>query len=552
MSEDALDKKTLFICDLDNTITDSQLRTAFKEEGYQVNYIRINKSKFPGGLNTAFVNFLNEEHAKRALDTLNHLTLGKTELFINFASKKPTGKKFKYNPDLTVFVRNVPADIDTVILIKIFSSMFGEVTNLRIMRDNNNVSRGYGYITFKNAEDAQKAIDYNQQMKFEINGKKHEFNFSFEKYKSRENRREQWTNVYLRDFPETWNKEKLKEFAEKTGITKSVVSNYKKELELVYGFCNFASHDDALKFLELDQKEIYEDTMTPVEGEKDSSRKTFIPYINKHMSKDERKNRIRLLKQSSCCIFITNFGVDVKLNDINKEFSKFGKMFSSTLYEKPIHEILPGADTRYPRALVTYNEPEDATKALSMNNKDVIAGKKISKGLFVDAYKTRGGNVFTNNAQANHPVGNKYKKNNNYQGHSNYNNNNNHGRNNKYNNNNANNAANNAHANVNKNVENNQNNTAFNNNIASHGNQKFTIEDQFTQARPQAKGGNDYTEQIKTIVGDYLKENQPEHLEKLDKILDIFTMMFNEDEVQKCIDNHSHVAEYVKTIIENM
>lgn len=507
-----LNKKTLFICDLDNTITERQLTQAFKEEGYAVNYIRINKSKFPNGLNTAFVNFENEADAAKALENLNHLTLGRTELCIVYATNKPTGVPFSYDANKTVFVKGVPKDIETVILIKIFSSMFGEISNLRVMRNEKNESRGYGYITFKNDEDAKKAIDHNkdQEMKFEINGVKYSFKFEFNEYKPKESRQQNWTNTYVRDYPADWTKEKLTEFAEKVGPTKSVVSNYKPELELAYGFANFADHEDAKKFVDLDGTVFYEDTLEKVEEEEDvGDRKTFRLYVRQYIPKDVRVSQIQVYKQQGCGIFITSFGLEIKLNDINKEFGKFGKIYSSTIYEKAIHELLPGADPRFPRALVLYEKSESAQKATSKNGANVINGKQLQEPIFVDLYKSRGANTYKRNmikTPAGAPNGQR-------QNHQQY-------------------------------------NKTHYSNINNYNTGNF-FEDQFKYNGANVPAGKP-SPQLEAVIREYLQKTSPEHVDKMPKILDIFTQMFNEEEIQQCIANQSHVADYITAILSEM
>lgn len=513
MSEN-LNKKTLFICDLDNTITERQLTQAFKEEGYAVNYIRINKNKYPNSLNTAFVNFENETDAAKALENLNHLTLGKTELCIVYATNKPTGAPFSFDPKKTVFVKNLPKDIETLILIKIFSSMFGEVTNLRIMRNEENVSRGYGYITFKNEEDAKKAIDHDkeQEMKFEINGTKHTFMFEFSDYKSKEDREKYWTNIYIRDYPTSWDKEKLAEFAKKTGPTRSVVSNYKEDLGLIYGFSDFENHEDALKFLELDGRKILEDSLEPVNDSESvpEGKAFFVPYIRRYIPKSMRVSQIQAYKSQGCCIFITNFGTDITLNDINREFSQYGKIYSSTLYEKAIHPVLPGADPRFPRALVLYEKPESAQKAVNAKNETkVINGKELQSEIFVDKYKSRGGNAFSRNMTKNQARANNMK--NGY-----------------------------------------QQNRQKPHNINNYSTGNF-FEDGFTNKHTGATATEgDPAAELANVIEEFLIKNSPEHKDKKSKILDIFTQMFNEDEIQSCITNQAHMADYITAILSEM
>lgn len=525
---DNLNKKTLFICDLDPTITERQLTSAFKEEGYSVNYIRINKSKYPNGLNTAFVNFEDEKDAEKALANLNHLTLGRTELFIVYATNKPTGAQFKYPIDKTVYVKGLPKTIETVILIKIFSSMFGEVENLRVMRNEKNESRGYGYITFKDPADAKKAIahDKDQEMKFEINGEKYTFQFEFMEYVSREYRQQNWTNTYIRDYPNDWNKEKLEEFAKRTGETKSVVSNFKPELGLTYGFADFSNHADAEKFLTLSGKTIDKTTLMPIEGDVPPGAATFKPYINKYTPKNVFINQRQMYRQQGYGIFITDFGDDIVLKDINDEFSKYGTIYSFTLYKNPIHEILPGADPRFPRALVIYENKEGPMNAIAQaNNARTLNGKPLEKPLFVAGQRTRGTNNYAKNKERNNGRNANYNYNNN--------NNNQYRSNNQYRNNNYN------KQNTGRGINDYQPDQFFDNN-----NNKPQIQQ---QAQPTHNAA-----ELENVIRKYLEANTADQLDKIPRILDIFTQMLNEEEIQQCISNQNHIADYITAILDEM
>lgn len=501
-------KKTLFIYDLDNTITDKQLTQAFREEGYNVNYIRVNKSKYANGLNTAFVNFETEESAAKALETLNHLTLGKTELFIVYATNKPVGQQFVSNPKKTVFVKGLPTDIETVVLIKIFTSMFGDIENLRVMRDSNNVSRGYGYITFKNEEDAQKAIGLGrnqenrpEKTEFEINGQRKSFDFEFQEYLSKDSRPEMWTNTYIRNLPNEWHKEELIELAKKVGEPRSVIINDKPDLGLHYGFASFKSHDDAERFLALDSKPIDIETKEVVQNpEEVDPSKYFKPYVSQYENKDERKKNVVTLKNKNCGLFIVEFGKDINLNDVNVEFDKYGKIYSSTLYKepKPGQTFPLGADSRFPRALVLYKDPASAAKAIKGSNGALaINGKPLEHELEVKEYKSHA----RKNDAGSETKGQRSKR-----------------------------------TNVPQPVESNVDNRPI---------------PEASQAVRQLTD-QEVRDKLSADVKKYLEERAPEHKDELDKFLGIFNEMLEIDEMRKCVDKTNYLEDYMKAILSEM
>ncbi|KAF1932503.1 RNA-binding domain-containing protein [Didymella exigua CBS 183.55] len=69
-------------------------------------------------------------------------------------------------PNNTVYVGNLYYEVTADQVKRVFSR-FGEVNNVRIVLDNRGLSRGFGYVEFKNIEDAKTAIDNLDMQVFE-------------------------------------------------------------------------------------------------------------------------------------------------------------------------------------------------------------------------------------------------------------------------------------------------------------------------------------------------------------------------------------------------
>ncbi|KAJ4382955.1 hypothetical protein N0V86_002182 [Didymella sp. IMI 355093] len=87
-------------------------------------------------------------------------------------AKKPQRKPFERRersdapPNNTVYVGNLYYEVTADQIKRVFSR-FGEVENVKIVFDNRGLSRGFGYVDFKNVEDAKTAIDNLDMQVFE-------------------------------------------------------------------------------------------------------------------------------------------------------------------------------------------------------------------------------------------------------------------------------------------------------------------------------------------------------------------------------------------------
>ncbi|KAF3521419.1 hypothetical protein F2Q69_00046583 [Brassica cretica] len=194
---------SLYVGDLDQTVTDSQLFEAFSQAG-QVVSVRVCRdmttrrslgygynldksidhkalhetfSAFgailsckvavdPSGQSKGygFVQYDTEEAAQRAIEQLNGMLLNDKQVyvgpFVHKQQRDPSGEKVKFN---NVYVKNLSESMSDEELKKVFGE-FGVTTSCVIMRDGEGKSKGFGFVNFESSEDAAKAIA-------EMNGK---------------------------------------------------------------------------------------------------------------------------------------------------------------------------------------------------------------------------------------------------------------------------------------------------------------------------------------------------------------------------------------------
>jgi hypothetical protein len=128
------------------------------------------------------------------------------------------------NNSLNFFVKNIPANIHAKELDELFSKAFGPVKSAKISLTVKDKSKppthnGYGFVCFQTAEAAKKAIDAGKLEGMDI--------IRFQVRDPREARKT-FNNIYVKNYPVEWSKEKLTEIFAKYGQIKSLFTMTKK------------------------------------------------------------------------------------------------------------------------------------------------------------------------------------------------------------------------------------------------------------------------------------------------------------------------------------
>ena len=155
-----INKQKLYISNLPEKYTTNELNTLCKEYGsvQSCNIFIDNCNK-----NFGIVQFSSEKEAQDVLSKLDGKEIQGLKLNVKLYQTK---QQREINHGCNLHIRNIPLNAKEQDLSKIFSK-YGKVISSRIetlKKDNELISKGFGYVSFDNAESAEKAMD-------DLNGK---------------------------------------------------------------------------------------------------------------------------------------------------------------------------------------------------------------------------------------------------------------------------------------------------------------------------------------------------------------------------------------------
>ncbi|XP_055951508.1 polyadenylate-binding protein 1-like 2 [Argiope bruennichi] len=154
MLEDIGNSTSLYVGNLHPNCSEATLFDKFSPVGPIIS-IRVCRDIQTGfSLGYAYVNYMKHEDAKKALDNFNYDQLDGQPLRIMWAQKD---LKSKLSAAANLVVKNLPKSIDDKILKDIFSSC-GTVLSVKVVTYQNGDSKGYGFVQFESEKSANEAI----------------------------------------------------------------------------------------------------------------------------------------------------------------------------------------------------------------------------------------------------------------------------------------------------------------------------------------------------------------------------------------------------------
>ena len=336
------------------------------------------------------MNFHNVQDAERALDTMNFTDIKSRPCRIMWSQRDPSLRKSGVG---NVFIKNLAPSVDNKGLFDTFS-VFGNILSCKVATDDEGVSKGYGYVHYETAGAAEDAIagfngNFIEEMEVHVG--------PFVRSQDRPGQAD-WTNLYVKQFPETWDDARLKELFGAFGTVASVIINRDPEgKSRGFGFVNFAEHASAEKALaELANKTIEDPTATPVappageDGEPAEDATpvpiTFELYVNRAQKKSERSREIktrldalnheRVSKYQGMNLYVKNLDDSITDEFFRETFAQFGTITSARIMRDPI--VATGtASASKGFGFICFSSPEEATRAVTEMNGKILRSKPI-------------------------------------------------------------------------------------------------------------------------------------------------------------------------------
>lgn len=354
---------SLYIGDLLPDVTEGNLFELFNRVG-PVASIRVCRDTVTRrSLGYAYVNFHHVQDAERALDTMNFTEIKGNPCRIMWSQRDPTLRKSGLG---NIFVKNLAPGVDNKALFDIFS-VFGNILSCKVVNEDSGSSKGYGYVHFETGESAQEAIA-------KLNGVSmddHEISVGF--FLRRQDRvgQSDWTNLYVKQFPLSWDDAKLTEVFSNYGPIASVFINRDETgKSRGFGFVDFKEHAGAAAALaELNGKTF-----------EDENNNSLELYVNRAQKKAERvrenRSRVdalkleRINKYQGMNLYVKNLDDTINEDTFRETFAPFGTITSARIMKNE-----EGVSRGF--GFICFSSPEEATRAVADMNGKMVRSKPI-------------------------------------------------------------------------------------------------------------------------------------------------------------------------------
>jgi len=370
---------SLYVGDLHKEVTEAMLYEIFNAVG-PIASIRVCRDNVTrASLGYAYVNFHAVADAKRALDTLNYSQIRGRACRIMWSHRDPNLRKGGAG---NVFVKNLDKNIDNKALFDTFS-LFGNILSCKVSSDENGKSNGYGFVHYETAEAAKTAVERVNGMQI---GEKTVFVGEFVARQGRDKPEiTNFTNLFVKNFPDEWDEDKIKEMFEKFGkITSLAVKADKKGRKMA--FVNMETPEEAHKAIE----ELHGKTDYRKEEEKERTKdlppvneEFYMFYVQRAQQKTERQRDLADRFKGSAAgpgavgginLYVKNLDDEITDEGLRELFTPYGEIQSAKVMNDD-----RGRCKGF--GFVSYKAPAEATKAVTEMHLKVYKGKPLYVGL---------------------------------------------------------------------------------------------------------------------------------------------------------------------------
>jgi len=263
----------IFVKNLAKTIDNKSLYDTFSMFG-NILSCKVSTSGKGESLGYGFVHYESEEAATNAISRVDGklITGEKVEVSAFKSRKERGGNKFRFT---NVYVKNLPAEWNAEKLEAEFTQKGGALTSSMLAVDEEGKSKGFGFINFKNPEDAAAAVEalngveIGEKKLYVVRAQKKderekELRERFEQLKIERQKKYAGVNLYVKNLSDDVNDERLNaEFTKFGAITSCHVMRDSNNKSKGFGFVCFGTPEEATKAVTgmngqmLNQKPLY-------------------------------------------------------------------------------------------------------------------------------------------------------------------------------------------------------------------------------------------------------------------------------------------------------
>lgn len=354
---------SLYVGELDPSVSEALLYDIFSPIG-SVSSIRVCRDAITKtSLGYAYVNFNDHESGKTAIEKLNYSPIKGRPCRIMWSQRDPSSRK---KGSGNIFIKNLHEDIDNKALHDTFS-VFGKILSSKIALDENGRSKGFGFVHFEDDESAAEAIDAlngmllnNQEIFVGPHLSKKEREAQLEEKKAN------FTNIYVKNIPMETTQEEFDELFKQFGAINSASLEKFPDGKLKgFGFVDYVNHESAVKAIEsLNAKDFKGQDLVVTRAQKKYER------LQELKKQYEQFRMEKMAKYQGVNLFIKNLDDSIDDAKLEEEFAPFG-----TITSAKVMRTENGKSKGF--GFVCFTTPEEATKAITEKNQQIVAGKPL-------------------------------------------------------------------------------------------------------------------------------------------------------------------------------
>lgn len=353
---------SLYVGDLQPFVTEKEVYEFFRTVG-EVASVRVCRDAVTRrSLCYAYVNFTNYPDGVLAIEQLNNKLLAGKPCRIMWSQRDPSVRS---SGNCNVFIKNLDKCINSKSLSEVFKE-FGKILSCKVVCPEN-ATTGFGFVHFENEFSAEEAIKGVNGMFF--NDRKVFAGLHIPR-KSREatlnSQRAVFTNVFVKNLPENFEDENLKDLFSKAGeIASCCLQRDTENKSRCFGFVDFETHEAAQKAVEVFNN-------TDLQG-----KQIFVGRAQKKAERQEKlrvefeqRRQERLQKFQGNNLYIKNLDEEYNDEKLLQEFVQFGTVTSCKV-------MIDDKNQSRGFGFVCFSTPEEAAKATEEMNGKIIGKKPL-------------------------------------------------------------------------------------------------------------------------------------------------------------------------------